>query len=800
MLLVLGGSIWEEIVWDPAAAVSRAAVVVVIGVVLIWTCHLPIAFWGRAAILVALGATAAIIRVGTFGNLGLAAVWPVAAALFMFRVMIYLYDISTSKERPGWTRALSYFFLLPNAAVLLFPVIDFKTLWRSRYDEAALTIYHRGAGWIGRGVLQLLLYRFVDQIAPKPSWVASGTDLLQFVVTNSLLYLNVSGQFHIIIGLLLLFGFNLPETNHRYFLASSFTDYWRRVNIYWKDFMLKVFYYPAFFRLKRYGSTVALVAATLWVFFVTWLLHLYQRWWLTGSVSLTWPDALFWSMLGLLVLGNSLWELRRGRPRVLPSTRLHVAGAARLALRTAGTFACVCLLWSLWSTPTVTMWLGMWRHADRYTLAGGVVVLLAVMVAKIVMEVAPAYWTDRATGRMAWSPVAAPWRNVALYAAPLLGVLVLVQPAVRSRLEASQQYYVDRVFEVLETGDSIVASNGGAEVAYYQQLTSVDDGNRELVQTLVGRPLVAPDRGYSPTVPTRDFRLLELMPSVRVRAYETDFQTNRWGMRDAEYELGKRPGTIRIALMGSSHVMGWAVAQADVFETVLERRLNRELCPTDRCRFEILNFASFAYSPLSYLSVLEARARAFEPDFVLVIGHTMDSAFVNYSLRRAVLSGHAVTEPYLLNTLREARIVPRLRDGLAEKRLRPFESALTTWAYGRLAAEARAMGAVPIYAFVPIPNRDLPLTPARLRKIAEFTGAAGEGGHAVIDLTDVFQGHRAEALQTGRSVHTNAVGHSLIAEALYARLVADPRIDLAGRARSTAIVATDTGIARQPAQ
>jgi len=497
-------------------------------------------------------------------------------------------------------------------------------------------------------------------------------------------------------------------------------------------------------------------------------------------------------MLGVLVLVNSLWELRRGRPRVLASTRQSAAGAAWLALRTAGTFACICLLWSLWSTPTVAMWLGMWKHADRYTFAGGMAVLLAVMTAKIVMEVVPAFWNDRVTGRVTPLVPAAPWRNLALYSAPLLGVLVLVHPAVRSRLEATKQYYVERVFEVLETGDSIVASNGGAEVAYYQQLTSVDDGNRELVQTLVGRPLVVPDRGYSPTVPTRDFRLRELMPSVRVQAFETDVQTNRWGMRDAEYELGKPPGTIRIALMGSSHVMGWAVPQADVFETILERRLNRELCAAGRCRMEILNFAAFAYSPLSYISVLETRARAFEPDFVLVIGHTMDTAFVNYSLRSAVLQGQVITDSYLRATLREARVVARLRDGLAEKRLRPFEPTLTAWAYGRLAAEARAMGAVPLYAFVPIPNRDLPLTPARLRKIAELTSAAGSGGHVVLDLTTVFQGHRVDELQTGRSLHTNAKGHALIADALYARLVTDPRIDLTSRARSASVGATGT--------
>ena len=33
-------------------------------------------------------------------------------------------------------------------------------------------------------------------------------------------------MFHLIAGILCLFGFNLPATNFWYFLASSFTDMW----------------------------------------------------------------------------------------------------------------------------------------------------------------------------------------------------------------------------------------------------------------------------------------------------------------------------------------------------------------------------------------------------------------------------------------------------------------------------------------------------------------------------------------------------------------------------------------------
>ena len=90
-----------------------------------------------------------------------------------------------------------------------------------------------------------------------PSEVQDPGDLVQYVVSNFLLYLRVSGTFHLIVGMLYLFGFRLPETHHRYFLASSFTDFWRRINIYWKDFMLKIFYYPAVFRLRRLGMTSA---------------------------------------------------------------------------------------------------------------------------------------------------------------------------------------------------------------------------------------------------------------------------------------------------------------------------------------------------------------------------------------------------------------------------------------------------------------------------------------------------------------------------------------------------------------
>ena len=127
------------------------------------------------------------------------------------------------------------------------------------------------------------------------------------MVLTYLLYLRVSGQFHIIVGLLHLFGYDLPETHRRYLLARSLTDFWRRINIYWKDFMVKLVYFPVYFRLRRSGRDAGAGRRHgRWCSSTTWLLHSYQWFWLRGEFLLTWPDTLFWAILGVLVTVNLL--------------------------------------------------------------------------------------------------------------------------------------------------------------------------------------------------------------------------------------------------------------------------------------------------------------------------------------------------------------------------------------------------------------------------------------------------------------------------------------------------------------
>jgi alginate O-acetyltransferase complex protein AlgI len=287
---------------------------------------------------------------------------PVVATMFMFRMVIYLYERKHARGREPLVDTLSYFFLLPNYVIPHFPVVDYRTMQRGYFARGIHEIQRAGLAMMSRGTVHLLLYRVIDRLLLiSPDAVHDPLSLAGYLVCNYLLYLRVSGQFHMACGLLHLFGFQLPETHHHYLLATGFTDYWRRINIYWKDFMVRIVFNPVVFRLKRCPQPVALGAATAVVFGVTWLLHAYQSFWLRGVWSFSVPDALFWGILGVLVLINVQLDARRGARRVGDASRSPLRSVIRGA-RVAGTFTTIALLWSLWSSPSVGAWTDMIRR------------------------------------------------------------------------------------------------------------------------------------------------------------------------------------------------------------------------------------------------------------------------------------------------------------------------------------------------------------------------------------------------------------------------------------------------------
>ena len=265
-----------------------------------------------------------------------------------FGSSVYLYETRRLPTRPAWGETVSYFLMLPNVCFVLFPVVDFNTFQQTREDRPSRRTWQTGINWMVLGLAHLLIYRALRYwIIPPPRTIDNVNTLMLFLAANYGLYLRVSGQFHMAVGLLHLYGFNLPKTHDWYFLASSFIDIWRRINIYWKDFMSNLIFMPTFFRLRRrIGDRQAVTLAVLCVFVATWLAHSWQIFWLTdGTFPLTVLDGQLWLGAGVVVAINSVFDRRNLRHRGQARRAFSWRRAGLHTLCVMGTFLVVSLFW-----------------------------------------------------------------------------------------------------------------------------------------------------------------------------------------------------------------------------------------------------------------------------------------------------------------------------------------------------------------------------------------------------------------------------------------------------------------------
>jgi len=707
----------------------------------------------RVLLIGAAGLGLGLLRVGWAEVPVPASVWPILGAMFMFRLMVYLYDIRNDPTLGSFWARLSYFFLLPNVCFPLFPVVDYKTYCKNYYNEDRRRIYQGGLQWIYRGVLQLILYRLVYQtLVLDPADVADVATLGHYLIWPFLLYLRVSGQFHIIVGMLRLFGFNLPETHHEYFLASSFTDFWRRINIYWKDFMMKLFYYPAFFALRKSGPTRALVLATVLVFAVTWFFHGYQTFWLQGAFHFTPNDGLFWAVLGVLVVVNALWEVNHGRARALTQRSQPWGATFRLAAKTVGMYCGISVLWSLWSTESLTTWLSLWSAAGRWPerVTWPTLACLAVPVVIGVVVIAKA---------RAWVPrpsLSLEARGV-LVAVGAACLVVLTSHRVSAELGAAGETLVALRSAGLNQADAVAMERG-----YYENLMAVDRFNGELWALYMNRPL---DWGgglleEGLARPTDTFVPYELLPSAQGRFKGVTLRTNSWGMHDKEYSKAPPPGCHRIAVLGASHAMGSGVERDRTFGAVFEDRLNRER--PGRC-YEILNFAVYGYNPLVQSGVLESRVLEFQPKTILHVGHPEDSERVARYLAQGVRAGTPLPDEYLRQIVGEAAVTSEMPERVVTQRLMPFGERLLSGLYNRIIGITRSRGICAGFVYMPmVPDMKYGVDVEREKRLAL------DAGYVVLDLFGAYDVPDREALFVATwDAHPNAEGHRLVAEKLH---------------------------------
>ncbi|MHB8866289.1 MAG: SGNH/GDSL hydrolase family protein [Pirellulaceae bacterium] len=738
----------------------QGAWIIGLGAALVGVCHLPLSFAKRVVLLVLVASGLAVVRAGWVASPLPMAVWPILGSMFMFRLIVYLYDLRHDRAPVSWWHTFSYFFLLPNVCFPFFPVVDYSTMRRNYNKGERHDNYQTGVRWMFRGVTHLIRYRFVYQhLAMDPSRVRDLGDVVICVVSAYALYLRISGQFHLIVGMLHLFGFKLPETNHLYFLSSSFTDFWRRINIYWKDFMMKVFYYPAFFQLRKLGNTPALVLSTLLVFFATWFFHAYQWFWIRGGFVFSWNDTLFWTTFALLVVANTLFENHYASRRTA-TTSFTFGNAVALVLRTAATFTTIAILWSLWTSESISAWLALWEPTTNIEFRDSrFIPLFAAGVVLFIGATLFAAWRER---RQTGTAGPAFSKSVALNGGLMCIVLLSAMPSFYNRLGPRVATVMNNIrADKLNRQDTKLL-----ELGYYEDLLAVNRFNSQLWEVYMNRPLDWFDlEGVGAVRPTGDFLEREL--PVSREFYDNSnvlVRTNRLGMRDREYADEPPTGVFRIAMVGSSWVMGMGVEQDATFEALLEERLNREAFePWTGC--EVLNFGVSAYAGPQHLVVIEKKALPRKPHVVIYDPHGIGNFTISF-IARAVERGTEIPYKWLREFVAKAGIDRETSNAVAVQRLMRFQPDIIASLLREMASDCREHGATPVLL-----NLYDPLTESQSDgpDVIEMAQAAG---FILLDLSDWSANHQSEdVLLAEWNRHPNALGHKIIADLLFDRLL-----------------------------
>lgn len=769
---------WFFVLLFPVCSIAllgpiAGAVLVTLGVVLFLLCHLPIALSARAGVLVAVGIGLASVRAGmvetTIPDVQMyfqTQTLPILSAMFMFRTAVYLYDLRHEKGAVPLSQRLGYFFLFPNICFPLFPVIDYQTFKRTYFDRAELEIYQKGIDWILRGITHLLLYRIVyHYYVPDPLEIDDLAGVGQYVLSSFLLYLRVSGLFHLIIGILCLFGYDLPETHHRYYLAESFTDFWRRINIYWKDFMVKLFYFPMFMSLRRWGVTRAMIVATLATFFITWLLHSYQWFWLRGTFPLHPQDVIFWGILAVLVTANSLYEEKFGRKRrfLTKKDRPTLRHALGRSVRTVLVFVVICLLWSFWTSTSIDGWLAVMSIAGSASaveiLAVALLLLSAISIGVLVQLVGRPDSVERKT-----MEVSIPYRAARVGAATIV-LLAVANPAINGRLEPRAASMIATI-----TGDQLNTRDQQQLVkGYYEELLGVESSGSMVWSVRSEQPETWRWNGHAGSgyqVETHDLRGAEMRPHINAIDKGQSFITNQWGMRDQEYDKPKAPGTYRIAMLGSSHTLGAGVVMENTFPSLVERRLNTGDINSLHRKVELLNFAHAGDSILRRLARLHKNAIAFDIDFVVDMSVSGEAHLAVRNLRDAVRDSTPDMDPALLDIVRRAAVTPEMSSEAIESRLGPFADEILRAAFQQLSLTAKQNN-VKAVVFV-LPRVDD--TDAIYREEWEsISKLVHEAGLMAINLEGVYGplNNRSALKLASWDWHPNTEGHALLAERIY---------------------------------
>lgn len=684
-------------------------------------------------------------------------------SMFVFRLSIFLFDKTYQKERPKLIKDVTYFFMLPNMALLLFPAVDYKLFLRNYYSDSAISIYKKGVQWIVLGLFHLLVYRVIYYyFLLPPTEVTDVVSLWHYMTTNYLLIIRLSGLFHISVGVLCLFGFNLPRVFDNYFLASGFSDLWRRINIYFRDYLIKLFYYPLFFKLRKYGDLNAKVFAILVIFFITWFLHSFQWFWLRGYFPLRMVDIVFWGVFGILVAGNAIWESKKISRQINEKSWKH---SALMTTQILGMFLFMSVLWSIWSSTTMESWF----YVVKNLLVGSQLQYFWLSIFLIVL----------------WALGTVIYRIFVLK-----GLGKVIDPDPKTKLASFwsiTMLILLMIFQIQPVQSLITRHSNIDLIGFLEPKLSVADENLLVdgyyEEILIGNELTNPvgeiverrDRGRfihsEGALLVEDIRIVLSKPNISFTFKDQPYSTNFLGIRDQNYTETKPPNTIRTGILGGSYVNGSGIADDELFDELLEQKLDSL---NNNVEYEFWNFGNPGFDLVQCIYDFEMKeAVQYDFDNLIYVSHGIDKFKNIRTLATAIESGRTIPYDFVQEIIDKSNVDKNATSMSVYDKLEPFADELLIGLYQYLYDYCLQNDIKPIWVYWPTTDVHpfVKMYPEDISLMVEKIG------FTVIDLTDVYKDYNpSDLFVSPKDRHPNALGHSLIADELYEIIKNSPEI------------------------
>ncbi len=681
----------------------------------------------------------------------------VISSFFMFRTISFLYEIKYLKKEVSRIDKINYFLLTPNFSMPLFPIVDYKTFINS-YEGITTNTLRRSVLLICKGVFQLLLYRFIYHLIIIPfDEIQTALQVFIFLVANFLIVLRVIGAFHIAIGLIILSGYNIPDIFNNIFFSTGFSNLWRRTNMYWRNFMIKIFYYPIYFKIKKLGIYTALIISTFLSFFITWILHTYQWFWLKGTFPLEIKDAIFWGSFGLLVSINTLIqqkELDRSGSKInLPFPVLRQAFSGLIVLLVMS------VLWSIWTCNSLESWWTVVKNIRNINFEQLKIILLLCLCYLFIAGVYH-FYQNNAEHRFTFFQKQ---KNALSYTGFIVLLLTLF---VLSKQKNFPVRIIPIITEKLNKADLTVIDNG-----YYTNLISTNNYSSQI--WVNDNDITKNWTKYitSKTTTSRnDLMLTDNIPNASVKYNGINFTLNDFGLRDKNYPKNKPDSSYRIIILGGSYECGNGINDGEDFISLVESELNNHYSATMNNKpvhIELINFSVNGYRLFQRLYLYKDNARYWNPDAVLLFIHSNYRLRVCNYVNRLVNSDNIINDPYLKNIVEMTGIAKNDGGMTVKNKLGNFADSLNFFAVNKMCLLAKEDSANLIAVYLPAIKDK-----GSIRDSIFMADICSINNINQISLSDVYAGQNKKELSLSDvDFHPNKKATGLIANKLLEKIL-----------------------------